>query len=75
VGHNPVGGDPEFRDTVESGQMAYQSPNKTVEGPQTARRRAVMDWQRIWNMVIISAVFMATITTIIIGGLKWIGAI
>ena len=34
-----------------------------------------MDWQRIWNMVIISAVFMATITTIIIGGLKWIGAI
>ena len=34
-----------------------------------------MDWQYIWNMIMISAVFMATVATIIIGGLKWIGAI
>ena len=27
-----------FCDTMEPGQMAYSSPNKTVKGPQTARR-------------------------------------
>jgi hypothetical protein len=75
VGHNPVGGDLEFRDTVESGQMAYSSPNKTVERPQTARTRAVMDWRYIFNQVCITVVFMAFITTVIIGSLKWIGAI
>ena len=55
--------------------MAYPSKNKTVERSQTARRRAVMDWQYIWKMTIITAVFMTAITTIIIGSLKLIGAI
>ena len=34
-----------------------------------------MDWRYIFNQLCISVIFMATIATIIIGGLKWIGAI
>ena len=51
------------------------SKNKTVKRPSKARRQTVMDWQYIWNMCVISAVFMAVIATIIIGGMKWIGAL
>ena len=55
--------------------MAYPSKNKTVERSQTARRRAVMDWQYIWKMTIITVVFMTAMTTIIVGGMKLIGAL
>ena len=34
-----------------------------------------MDWRYIVNQVCITVIFMAFITTVIIGSLKWIGAI
>ena len=60
---------------MEPGQMADPSENKTVERSRKARRRAVMDWQYSWKMTIKTVVFMTAMTTIIIGGMKLIGAL